>query len=463
VLPRVGIVAAALAAALLLIGPASGGPPGTWTQLTADNLVNFAEPGLARTSDGVLHVVWHHPISALSEELIHSAVSPAGAKVGGDTKIVTGWLELNQRPGLVRTADNTLHVFFAGFHTTVTGDPLNESLMEVSSAASGTSWSAPQAVPSVDSNLYGGSGIAAAVGPGGAILTAHTDPGNVVDFGLGGGAEYPFETRGCCVYDAGIGVDAVTGAAVLGWFSNVTDNQGLYTQTITPSGVVGSPAYVPGSATADRKSANQPIQRTPVTGRIGADGVYVAYGAGYPSYTSVNLLRIGGSPLVVARGAVDDVNLVPAPEGRLWVIWGAGAQYVVTRSNKAATRFEPVTRVNRPSGTVSTFGLWGEGSLGRLDLLASTGKASNAVAMYHTQVLPKLSASSSSVKLKTKPPSRRVTFTVVDAGDPLAGATVKFAGKTLTTNASGKASAVVRSGGKATVSKAGYTGTTLRA
>jgi hypothetical protein len=42
--------------AVVLVLPAPAGPPGSWTRLPG-TVVNFAEPGLARTSDGVLHVV----------------------------------------------------------------------------------------------------------------------------------------------------------------------------------------------------------------------------------------------------------------------------------------------------------------------------------------------------------------------------------------------------------------------
>jgi hypothetical protein len=207
--------------------------------------------------------------------------------------------------------------------------------------------------------------------------------------------------------------------------------------------------------------ASQPLQRTPVTGRIGAPGVYVAYGAGYPSVTTVNLFRVGSGARVVARATgASNVNVAPAPEGRLWVMWQVGVRYFATRSNRAATRFGPVTAIAAPAGTVSTFGLWGEGSLGRLDLLAHTGTVSNQVSFWHTQVLPRLDVTApKAVALPAKAGAKAtVRVKVTDVGDPVAGVRVTFAGQTKPTNLQGVATFPVRRGGKfaAAAQRPGY-------
>jgi hypothetical protein len=174
----------------------------------------------------------------------------------------------------------------------------------------------------------------------------------------------------------------------------------------------------------------------------------------------VNLLRVGGGSIVIARGRdFANVNVAPAPEGRLWVMWTrAGAEWA-TRSNRAATRFEPVTRLKPPRGTVDTYGLWGDGALGRLDLLANTASIARR-GIWHTQVLPRLSANARSSKLRSG--SSRVTVTVTDAGDPVSGATIKAGSIRATTNGAGKATVVVRRHVRARVSKASYRGTTVR-
>jgi hypothetical protein len=443
----------ALAGALLHAVTASSGPPGSWTQVTTGNTINFAEPGLARTSDGVLHVVWHRPVSSSREDLMHSAISPAGAAVGDPVAIQSGWRTLNQRPDLVVSPDgSTLRVFFAGLHSLDSGDPLNGPLMTAAAGRDGRTWSAPARVTSTNVQSYASSGIGAAMGTDGTPIVSEGDPGNIFHYGIGG-ADFPYETRGCCVYDPDIGVDAQTGQAYLAWFSLVNGSHGLYTQAITPSGRSGSAAYLAGSATDDRNSASQPLQRTPISGRLGAPGVYVAYGPGYPSRRQVNLLRIGGSsPLVAGRGqSIENVNVSRAPEGRLWVIWSDGDAIFVVRTNKAATRVGPRVRVNRPPGAVSTFGLFGEGSPGKLDLFAQTGTATNQVGLWHTQVLPPL-------VIEATGGLRKVAVKVTDAGDPLSGVRVTVAGRSAVTNVRGVATITVKQKGNVTAkaTKGGY-------
>ena len=76
-------------------------------------------------------------------------------------------------------------------------------------------------------------------------------------------------------------------------------------------------------------------------------------------------------------------------------------------------------------------------------------------ALWHQQVQPKLQLTATSRKAGK---GRVVTFSVVDAGDPVAGAAVKAGGRTLRTSAKGtatlKQARAVRL--RATASKAGY-------
>jgi hypothetical protein len=82
-------------------------------------------------------------------------------------------------------------------------------------------------------------------------------------------------------------------------------------------------------------------------------------------------------------------------------------------------------------------------------------QAAGGQALWHQQVWPKLSLSGSRSGTK-------IVFRVTDAGDAVAGATVKVGGRTLKTNASGRATLVRAPSGRvqAAASKAAYTGTT---
>jgi hypothetical protein len=443
--------------ALALPASAVAGKPGTWTRLHTGNAAT-AEPGLARTPDGALHVVWQRSTAPLREDVVHQAISPAGALVGSPTVVTQGWLAINGHVDL-GIAGAELRAFWAG----TTAGPLTDAIVSAASGNGGATWGAPAAV-TVTKTAASATGIGALVTPTGTVAAAQGDaaPGtNLVHVGTG--PDVPYETAGCCAYHPDIAVDSVTGQPVLGWFSTAPGRGGLWTQAIAASGLVGAREQVPGSSLGG--VAVDPAQRTAITGRIGAGGVYVGYGSGAPAFSSVDLVRVGASPLVVARGTrIEHVGIAAAPEGRLWLFWSRGDEYLATRSNRSATRFETATRVPLPAAGSTTYGLYGEGSTGTLDLVAHAGIGS-AVPDWQTQVLPRLSlvAISSSIVSrgagKHRRPFRRLTLRVTDAGDPLAGVKVRLAGRTYTTNAIGRVTVTLASTGKqvtATVAKTGY-------
>src|SRR4029079_14500207 len=177
-----------------------------------------------------------------------------------------------------------------------------------------------------------------------------------------------------------------------------------------------------------------------VSGRIGAPGVYVAYADG----TAVRLYRYGGASKTIARGAYWSATTCAGPEGRLWVAWADHSNGLfVTRSNRAASAFEPVQKLRAPSGPGLSF-LQCEGSTGPADLFAVNG------GFFHTHVLAQLSLSAKAARTK-------VTISARDAGDPVAGVTVSIGGKHLKTDAHGRVSLALRPGSySATATAAGY-------
>jgi len=76
-----------------------------------------------------------------------------------------------------------------------------------------------------------------------------------------------------------------------------------------------------------------------------------------------------------------------------------------------------------------------EGSAGPLDLVANVN-AGGLQGFWHQQVLPRLQLVGSS---RTSGKGRVVTFRVLDAGDPVAAATVRAGGRTPRTSAKGTA------------------------
>ena len=256
----------------------------------------------------------------------------------------------------------------------------------------------------------------------------------------------------CCGYQPDLATDAASGQTFVGWYSNATNDSGLFVQGVSPGGTTGAKQLVPGSATADRKSSLSIDQRFPIAARVGG-GVYVGSGAGYPTYATVNLWRVGtGAPVLTipARGA-QDVNIAAAPEGRLWLMWHRNNRLYVTRTNKAATRVGPAFSIAGPGGASTTWKLAGDGSLGPLDVVASVTNG-DGLATWHTQVLPRL-------QLRAAGGKKRAVLMVTDAGDPVASATVRVGGKRLTTSAAGTAATALKPGRfAATATKAGYGG-----
>src|SRR5678815_1726060 len=107
-------VFAGIAAILVLAASAAAGPPGQWTRLPG-TVINFAEPGLARTSDGALHVLYTRR-NGSREDLVHVAVAPNG-RVGGESVALGGWSAMSH-PDLLRMTDGTLRAFFGGIRST---------------------------------------------------------------------------------------------------------------------------------------------------------------------------------------------------------------------------------------------------------------------------------------------------------------------------------------------------------
>jgi hypothetical protein len=136
------------------------------------------------------------------------------------------------------------------------------------------------------------------------------------------------------------------------------------------------------------------------------------------------------------------------------VFWHDGTTILAARTNAAASRIGAIVAVKPPQGTQTTWKPQGEGSLGRLDLLAHVTTGAG-LAAWHTQVLPGLTLACKG--------GRVVSCTVTDAGEPVGAAKVRIGGRTLTTNARGRVSADLPAGTlAATASKAGYTGARAR-
>jgi hypothetical protein len=439
-------VAVALFLVLALAASASAGPRGQWTRLPG-TVINFAEPGLARTGDGVLHVVYTRR-NGTKEDLIHLEVSAAG-KVGADTVALGGWSAMSH-PDLLRMPDGSLRAFFGGIRSTNVGET-NKRLSTATAPASGTPWTLRPGdvvqAPSAYATGVAGAGLAKDGTP---ISTWSVSPGLGYHYGINGSdPDRAIPQTGCCLYTPEIAVDSASGQAWVGFHSNENAAPGLYVNAIGPAGPQGGRRLAAGSVTG--KSSIYPGNRTSLTGRIGAGGVYLFYGQGYPTFKTLALWKVDAAKphLVIKADRAEHANVAAAPDGRLWLMWEQNGTINAARTNRSATRAGAVNAVKPPSGA-TIYRLNGEGSAGPLDLIANV-QAGGSQGFWHQQVWPKLSLAGSRS-------GANVVFRVTDAGDAVAGATVKAAGKSLRTNASGRATLAKAPPGrvKATVTKAGY-------
>jgi hypothetical protein len=415
-------VAALAAAAAAAAALAAQGASSAWTRVSGPTQPG-AQLGLARTKDGVLHVIWNR--GATNTSIFETRLSPTG-KPAGTATVATGW-EINNGLGLVVMPDGTLQLFAPGV----------DGIRTFTAPAGGGSWT-QQSVAA-----WGGP-VAESAGVIGATLTKDGQP---VTAWRGNAAEgVPPASIPQNGYEGGMTVsylatDAASGAVVLAGETN-SGQGGAYVQQILPS---PGPKVVLGQLAKDWSNG--------LSARIGASGVYVANADG----KAATLYRYGGGSKTLGRGPFSSATVCAGPNGRLWVAWGDPTDGLfITRANRAAGAFEPVQKLKlAPTADGGLSFLQCEGSAGSVDLFAEVPGGGGA-GFWHAHLLAELSLSAKSVKGKT-------TLSARDAGDPVAGVSIAVGGKHVTTDAKGQATLTLRPGSySASATAAGYAPTSAK-
>jgi hypothetical protein len=338
------LIALGLLVAAVATPSAAAGGPGVWTQISSGQQENIDELGLARTGDGVLHVVWRRK-NGSNDDLVHSAVSPSGAAVGGAVPIVSNWAGVTNA-SLVVGGDGNLRVFFSGLRFADINDPYaSGTVYSATPPAAGTSWALAGA-GAAHSSAYASDLVGAAVAGDGSIVTDWaTTFGTQVHVGLDPNVQNQTLQTSCCGYQTTAATDSATGEVYAAWYSNASDGQGTYAQRVAPS--LGPKLQAPGSVTVfnGAPSSIGADQLTAISGRVGAGGVYEAYGAGYPTAQTVDLWQVGSSTPTIAVKAdgARHVALAKGPAGRLWLLW------IGTEAFTRPGRTEPPHGSARPS------------------------------------------------------------------------------------------------------------------
>ena len=429
----------------------------TWRRLSSGGMNVSDQVGLARTADGILHVVWRR--RAATQALLQTSIARSGS-LGPSVSVVSGWSSVGS-PALVAHG-TTLRVAFPGTPTLVTGNP-QDGLDFATSADDGRSWSVtPTAI--ARSHFSGVSTPAAVLSAGGSYLQSWYAPeGTFVHVGI--------DPNVPGIGEYGQGIDQALAAAgygpvIVAWCDA---SQGVFVARVDPT----SGARVGHVLHLSRTG------RCPADTRVALDSSltwateHFLLAASDADGRTVRVYDI--APYEIASGTIrrtftvaggrsfkQQIALAFATHsvrgyrggyrGGVWVGWyDSGSEALVFRRWTNAGVWGAAVKVTLPAGqSVNQLQLNAQDD--RVDVVARTQNAENVVSLFTTQVRPGLTLTAGSrthIKL--------TGFRVLDAGRAVRGATVNVAGRRLTTNAGGYAKANLPTGSyTVSASKAGY-------
>jgi hypothetical protein len=458
----------AAGAASVVVTAASAGTPTTWDVVASGAGAPAAsqELGVARTADGTLHIAWREDTPGTINSAVRTRTIAPGGSLGSVATVVSGW-SVGADPTLA-AGGGALRVFFPSIIPT-------EGLQTATAPGAGGPWSSPALITAADF-VRGRTVGATTTSDGISIQTWYGVAEIVVHRGLSGGPDNVISgegtnTRPDIVTEAGGGLEVA-------WCSFGGGAPGTYVRRVDPaSGAgAGNAVQLPGSATSGQASCvleSEVSRREPIAARAGG-GVFVAGTSGYPSLDRVLLWRLDASGAVAATLVAAsepgvshaEPAIAAAPDGRIWLAWlrpnpSGGRTIVARRSNRAGTVLGAAVTRTAPSGNaLGTINLSAQS--GRVDVLGIMSTVTNEKSVRHTQMLPGLTLQRSGGARQR--PGRRyaVTFSVLDAGDPVAGARVRAGGRFAATAANGRATLILRRGATRVIAtKSGYVGAAL--
>ena len=460
----IALLTGAVAGAVLLAptGPAAAAP-GDWTQLSQTSsanrypeISNITEPTMARFGD-TLQVLWSQHQSSSKEAYFTAILNGGGQVTTPAQQAFPEWDGLTKNPTLMSLGGQRF-LSFSGLNPGRTG------AQYFATSPDGLAWTVSNGSMSETQVAYAGYGSDAIDNAGTPVWVGNAGSTSGIRWHVGtsdanpapAGSDQKFDLSGCCAYNAAAARDQATGTVWASFYSNssATSENGIQVGQIIPAGAW---AQAPGSTQIQdgAASSSDPDQTVAMAARAGG-GVYVAYKLGYPSPKAIRLLRVdtGATLDVPVSGNVRSVSMGADPAGRIWLSWIQGDRIRAVHTNRAGTALGAIGLWGAPARTSNLWKTATSGSAAGADVVV-TATTSSAINAWHTQVLRTLSiqGAPASVRRGTK-----VVFTVTDAGDPVSGATVKFAGQTATTNASGRAEVQSSGHGRktATAKKSGY-------
>lgn len=450
VLVRRAVTAAAAGALVLAAAPAAFAADGKWTQLSSftnankyPSMSSIDEPTIARFG-GSVQVLWSAENSSSAQSYWTAQLDGAGKVTMPATVAFGGWSAIARNPALI-SLNGQRFLGFNGLQSTTTGAPYTSGAAYYATSGDGKTWalgpgslSATQsAYASYSNDVVDNAGTPVWIGSASSTSGINWHVGISPSDPAPEGSDGEFRLGGCCAYDGAGARDAATGAVWAAFYSNssASSEQGIQAGQIVP--YAGGFTQAPGSVSVENGAASSlpPDQRVAMAARAGG-GVYVAYSMGYPNVKSIRIWQVGtGNTLDVPGSAnAEAISLAAGPDGRLWVTWSAKDRIKAAHTNAAVTKVGAVGSWGAPKGTATIWATATSAEAGGLDVAISS-EARSAVNVWHAHLTRTLSVDGP----RTAGRGSSVTFTVTDAGDPVAGARVSFGGRTATTNGQGKA------------------------
>lgn len=463
---RLRAIATGAVAALCLVAfptAARAGGPGAWTKLAdVDNAADTV--GMLRTADGALHVVW--PAKKASDNTHAygtSTISLAGRLLATGTAL-SGWATLEPDPQLI--ADGAgMRLVFEG-NTGASGCYFDGAIFTATSA-NGSTWNLVQG--SLSSHTVGVGNIAATSESDGTTPVTTFAGGHLFHVGVDPNCPASNQdgtitpTSGAFQSNPAILTDPSTGGVWVAWFQSDA-RPGYWVEQLLPT--QGTPTQAPGSGSTPTQN-NQPFEPVAIAARVGG-GVYMAYCSvsSRQPCAHIDLWKLGSPTARVVPGSQNTtgarVALTADPLGKLSVAWYNATKNVIysVRTNTTATAWGTVITTKPPPHTSQLTDIQTQGSSGRLDILGVDELTTGPIGIFQTQILAGLSLTAKPGTFSHKK-AGKVTFTVTDAGQPVAGAVVSCLGKSGNTAATGKVKLKFRKGAAVgthgcTATKAGY-------
>jgi hypothetical protein len=464
----ISTVALATGLSLGSLPAAHATPDGHWTTLSKGNIDTVRQPAVHRFGRD-LQAIWTQPQGqriALYTRIIGANGKPKTAAIR-----IMVWDGIIEDPVIFGIGSQRV-IAFSGLRNGNTPDPYTSGAEFYLTSPNGTAWTLGTGSLSQSTAAFGSYGTAA-IDYNGSPLVAFTEASTSrITFHHGIDSHIPAATAdghtsstGNFAYSTGLGEDKSTSNVWAIWYSNSGKPRttGVDAQRIYPT--EGALVHAPASflARGGAATSTAPDQDLPAVSRPASagGGVYTAYAT--PSDRSIVVWRVGARhPAFIVRSVntAGQVSLGAGPHGKLWLFWRDGNNVRATRSNAAATRAGAIRTIAPPRGTTA-YRIAGDGALGPLDVVSLFSAAHGS--MDSAQILPGLSGSASRVWRR----GHRYTVKVTDAGAPVAGAVVSFAGHKAHTNRHGIARLTTSSRaslghGQVRISHRGYAGARVR-